>query len=222
MLWLIITYLFSQLIEIIFPRYCLGCNKMGTLLCNRCFETLPYLQFPVKPTKNSKLTSITVAFEYSGVIKSIIYEYKYRRVQMIATLIANLLYYCCSIPKSDYITFVPIHTSKLRRRGFNQSKEIAIVLGKLLHMPVISILEKNKKGVTQMTLKNKFERKKNLAGTLIFSKKVTKNELKLLNNSRILLVDDIYTTGSTLNYCAHLISEHTTATLSAICFAHKS
>lgn len=221
-MWQILQYLLSQLVEIIFPKYCLGCSKFGSLLCQNCFEVLPFLQFPITQTQDSKIQSITIGFEYSKIIKNCIYEYKYTGIKMIGTLIAQLLYYSCNIPSCDYLTYVPLHSSKQKKRGFNQSEEIAVQLGSLLKKPVITLLEKNKPGISQMSIRDKNKRQKNLQGTLIFSPEFSKTDTSLLANKTILIVDDIYTTGSTLECCAQLITRHTPATICAICFAHKS
>jgi competence protein ComFC len=136
---------------------------------------------------------------------------------MIGKLIAQLMYYCCSIPNCDYITYVPLHTTKQNRRGFNQSEEIAQHLSTLLNKPIIHLLTKNKAGISQMSIKDKNIRINNLEGTINYLGNIN------IDNKKILIVDDIYTTGSTLNYCAKIIKMNTINTsVSAICFAHRS
>lgn len=96
---------------------------------------------------------------------------------------------------------VPIHNDRKRKRGYNQSELIAKEIGKKLDIPVISnCLVKIKNVVPQSTL-NKEQRKQNIKGVYQVKKEET------IKGKRIVLVDDIFTTGSTLEECSKMLKQ---------------
>ena len=101
--------------------------------------------------------------------------------------------------KFDYILFVPLHKKRMRRRGFNQAEKIAKSLSKLINISVVDNIERiyNTERLYKL---NKDEREKELKN--VFVLKDSKHELK---NKNILLVDDIFTTGATVNEISKLL-----------------
>ena len=101
--------------------------------------------------------------------------------------------------KFDYILFVPLHKKRMRKRGFNQAEKIAKSLSKLINIPVVNNIERiyNTERLYKL---NKYEREKELKN--VFVLKDSKHELK---NKNILLVDDIFTTGATVNEISKLL-----------------
>jgi competence protein ComFC len=101
--------------------------------------------------------------------------------------------------KFDYILFVPLHKKRLRKRGFNQSQKIAKYLGKVVGIAVVDAIgrKKNTKRLYNLT---KEERKKELKNVFIM-----KNIKQNLKNKNILLIDDIFTTGTTVNEISKIL-----------------
>ena len=99
----------------------------------------------------------------------------------------------------DYILYVPLHKKRERKRGFNQSKIIANQLGKELGVEVLDILERSKNTRRLFELDEK-ERKKELKNVFKISK-----DIENYTNKNILLIDDIFTTGSTVNEISKLL-----------------
>jgi competence protein ComFC len=99
----------------------------------------------------------------------------------------------------DYILYVPLHKKRERKRGFNQSKIIANQLGKELGVEVLDILERSKNTRRLFELDEK-ERKQELKNVFKISK-----DIKNYTNKNILLIDDIFTTGSTVNEISKLL-----------------
>lgn len=98
---------------------------------------------------------------------------------------------------------VPISKARKKERGYNQSQLIAKQVSQIINIPIMkNILEKSKDTVPQSTL-NKVQRQENAKGAY----KVKKDNYKKIKNKNILLVDDIYTTGSTINECAKVLQE---------------
>ena len=99
----------------------------------------------------------------------------------------------------DYILYVPLHKKRERKRGFNQSKIIANQLGKELGVEVLDILERSKNTRRLFELDEK-ERKQELKNVFKISK-----DIENYTNKNILLIDDIFTTGSTVNEISKLL-----------------
>jgi len=98
-------------------------------------------------------------------------------------------------PKIDLITYVPMSRRAVRRRGFNQARLLALGVGHMTGIPVRGLLLKNRDTVAQAIL-SAYKRKANLRGAFTVVKS---------GEERILLIDDIYTTGSTVEECSHVL-----------------
>lgn len=210
----------NALIEILFPEFCIGCGKIGSLLCHDCYESLEFQQFPIQLDKNAQLNTITICSVYSGLAKKIVHELKYKGVIAVGKTIAHILYFTTAPPNFDLISFVPIHKKKQAQRGFNQSEIIAKELGILFQKPVASLLVKTINTKSQMSITQRAVRQENISGTLMLNPKVTRKVTKKYTS--ILLVDDVYTSGATLNCCAQILKEFGFKQVHGICFAHEN
>ncbi len=142
-------------------------------------------------------------FAYSGMGKELIYKFKYEGKIRLSKIIADLMEERLrneGLP-IDAIVPVPIHGNKLKARGFNQSYIIARELGERLRKPVLDCLVRTKETKEQYNL-DKTRRYLNIVNA--FSVKLFYNNDKYKS---ILLVDDIYTTGSTVNECSKVLKE---------------
>ena len=112
-----------------------------------------------------------------------------------------------------YIIPVPLHPSRLREREFNQSAILALVIGERLGIPVLTnILLRERHTMPQVELDMK-ERKKNVAGAF------TVQNGEMVIDKDIILVDDVYTTGSTVNECAKALKENGAGMVSVVTIA---
>ncbi|MBP7842508.1 ComF family protein [Candidatus Woesebacteria bacterium] len=220
LIWFFCKEFFVALIEIIFPEFCIGCSKIGNLLCWKCYETVEFLQFPIKLAKETQLNSVTICCAYSGLAKKIVHELKYKGVIAVGKTVAHILYFTTAPPNFDVISFVPIHQKKKNRRGFNQSEIIAKELAFLFQKPVAELLFKTIDTKSQMSLSQKKLRQKNISETIMINSKVTSKATKKYTS--VLLVDDVYTSGTTLNYCAQILKEFGFKKIHGICFAHEN
>lgn len=216
---------YNQTIDIIFPEFCIGCHKIGTLLCYSCYEEIEFLQFALdisklkEKNKNWQLDSVTCCSYYQGITKKIVHELKYHSVLAVGKLIAHLLYYTTHPPPFDLITFVPIHAKKQKQRGFNQSQVIAQELGQLFQKPVACLLVKMKQTKSQMSIHQRSQREKNIIGSIVINTAVPK---RITNTSpKVLLIDDVFTSGNTLNYCATILKQFGFEKVHGLCFAHE-
>jgi ComF family protein len=169
-----------------------------------------YLCFACRASQKSNLDSLITAVSYEdSTIKRLVHNFKYRFVGDISLLLAKFI--CQALIRNDFplpdiISPVPLHPRRLRWRGFNQSlllaEYIAEELTPLLKIEVLDILERKKYSQPQMQIKNYQERLQNMQN--IFALKPTISS-DLIKNKRILLIDDIATTGATLEECAKVL-----------------
>jgi ComF family protein len=151
---------------------------------------------------------------YDGVVRNLIHGLKYDSLTKLAPYIAELIYHeHKNLSNYDYIVPVPLHRIKKKERGFNQSelitKFLCIYSGCRYHTNLV----KRIRYTETQTLKSHNERMKNL--NLAFSL----NEKADFKNKKILLIDDVITTGSTINMIAQLLKNKGCKKVDALCFA---
>ena len=210
-------------LDFLFPRFCVGCGKEGQYICDSCQSSLARIDAPVCPkcgkpllfTPNSfeidsllcsgcvdwqaDIDAIRSPYRFEGVIRKAVHEFKYRNLRAIArqlaSLLSNYLVTADSMP-GDVLVPVPLHSKRLRERGYNQSFLLAKELSNLTGSRVNdTCLERNVYNVPQAKTRNVEERRLNVIG--IFT---CKNED--LRDKKVLLIDDVTTSGATLNACA--------------------
>jgi len=196
------------ILNLLYPQFCFNCGREGSYLCEDCKSTLEILQSHQKYIfKNLK--DLYFALPYQNLlIKNLIQKFKYQPfVKELAIPLTSLIITHFQLldnkPNfSDYILIpVPLEKRKLKWRGFNQAEEIGKELSKFLKISLLNnVLAKIKETPPQVELSDE-ERKENIKGVFTVRNGV------LIKNRKILLVDDIYTTGSTLEECAKVLKE---------------
>ncbi|MBQ2801485.1 MAG: ComF family protein [Lachnospiraceae bacterium] len=215
---------FNRWLDYLYPRTCPVCTKVlapgRRLVCEECQSKLVYVKNPRckkcgKPVENGVkefcgdcnrkkhyYNSGRVVWVYTKEMRQSIYRFKYDNKREYADFYVTELVrlYGGWIKRLDVdaIIPVPLHKSKYRKRGFNQAQVLAEAIGRQLEIPVLSdILVRNKNTTAQKNLNDK-QRQENV-----------KNAFKIINNEvqlkKILLVDDIYTTGSTIDAVARIL-----------------
>ena len=207
---------YDNILEFIYPPVCGICGKLNQdYLCKKCQKILEsQAKFSIDKNQNynQNFNKHLYIFGYDGIIRKTILNYKFNEKSYLYLTFVNFLLKnekFFEILKS-YDTIVPVPISKKRKneRGYNQSELIAKELVKRLLEKEKSLkieciddcLIKNKNIIEQSKL-NKEERQKNIQGVYIL-----KNKEKLINK-KILLIDDIYTTGSTVNECCKTLKD---------------
>lgn len=207
----------NDIINIFLPPRCAGCDEITDTdfpVCNKCRNLLIvpseaksrcdvcFLPFDkCICTKRQFYDKLSASFFYDGEQKRTIFKFKFRARPDIAKNYARLLYYSLTqrnmLNDIDAITFIPMAGFKRFRRGYNQSELLAKNLSKLSKKPCIGILERTGRAQVQHSL-NSSSRSGNLLG-IFEPKKKYKDKIK---GKTFLIVDDVYTTGSTFNETA--------------------
>jgi len=205
--------LFDDLISLFYPRLCAGCGiplvKGEELLCLNCLADLPRTNYHLDQENpvfqifigrvNITLATAFCRFDKGGRLQHILHQLKYKgncevghRMGILFgyDLIQNPLY-----QDIDVIIPVPLHPLKERKRGYNQSVEICKGLSESMQKPLITQNLVREVHSDSQTRKGRFERWENVSG--IFS---VKNATPLIGK-HLLIVDDVVTTGATLEAC---------------------
>lgn len=196
------------LLDLFFPKFCLGCQKEGEILCIDCYFTIEILSFH-SSQKMEFLDDLYFATPYNQfLLKKIISQFKYFPfLKELSLPLANLiLHHFSLIEKSPDFwqgkILVPIPQSKKREnwRGFNPAKEIAKNLANFWKIPIFDVLGKKRETKPQVKLKEK-ERRENIKGAFFLKEK------EWIKNKEIFLIDDVFTTGSTMQEAAKVLKE---------------
>lgn len=224
------------ILDTFFPIQCLGCGKFDQWICDNCHKTFPILTeqhcpickknitqngevcFACQKKEDPDLTGVFIASTYqSELLKTTVHHYKYRFVEKLSEPLALLIAQALQnskLPTPDLIIPVPLHKRRLRWRGFNQAKTLADSLD--LNIPIINnVLIRKKYTIPQVKMKNKNQRMKNLNGAFEI-----KNTEKI-KDKKILLVDDIITTGTTLSICATILKQAGAKEIRALVIARE-
>ncbi|NCN87264.1 MAG: ComF family protein [Candidatus Pacebacteria bacterium] len=214
-----LKFLGTIVLDIFFPPFCCNCQKFGTYLCHTCYRQIDFIPMPLEITSTEKyLEKIYVTAHYQGVIKKLIQTYKYKSVKDISKVIAELIWYSTALPDVDLITPIPIKDRKLKKRGFNQTEEICKHLSILMGKPYLNSLIKVGNYKSQASMESKRGRLNNLKDTFRINPQFKKyieskddlNKGKEISKNRIdsiLIIDDVMTTGTTLNEAAKVLKK---------------
>ncbi len=192
----------EKILEYIFLPSCGICSKLGEeYLCKNCGKEIR--RYLINLEKSDKNENIRIkkffVLKYDGIVRKNIIKYKFNDkpylYKMFSKIILEDKKACEFIKSYDIIIPVPVHKARKSKRGYNQSELIAKEISKELKIKTYSdVLIKINNNKVQSTL-NKNERKENVKNAY----KII-NEQKI-NNKNIIIFDDIYTTGSTINEC---------------------
>lgn len=148
------------------------------------------------------LDDVVIGCQFSGVIEKLIKALKYQSVIDAGRFCGRLLYEYVSFPPTEAIVCVPIHAKRMNERGFNQAAVIAQTLATACNVPFQPLLIRTIHGSNQARVKTKQDRQSHVAGHFALNPSTTAIP------KSVLLVDDVFTTGSTLNECAKVLKQH--------------
>lgn len=224
---------FKKLIlDLIFPIACVKCKKEGEIFCDNCADKIEIFNKPYCPVCRFRLANspngesdlsigkiiiqhkncqrksnlkklIAAASHNEPLIKELIEIYKYQFVSILAKPLASLIIKSIGnlAEKNKYmIVSVPLHRKRLQWRSFNQAELLAKNLSNYFNIELSDILTRTKETVPQVKL-NFEERALNIKDAFSINSEIN------LKGKIVLLVDDVYTSGATMNECAGLLKE---------------
>lgn len=218
----------SFLLDVLFPKKCVGCNKEGSFLCQDCIGNIMQTDLvcpncdrlamggqthPICKDKFS-LNGLWSLGVYLSPLKQAIQTLKYKRVQELAEILTNITieywakyqpFVLDQIKKSNgegwAVVPIPLHWWKRNDRGFNQSNLIGQLLSKRLGLDYSEALKRTRYTKPQVKLKGS-QRRQNIKNAFEITKPYTLNP-----NPYILLIDDVWTTGSTMRECCYILKK---------------
>lgn len=192
-----------RLLEWVFPRKCILCRsilgKDETDLCRVCRTDQP--EYPYGKKKVPNVAELTAVWRYEGNVRRSIHRYKFNGARHYADAYGRLLAMRISrdLPPADIITWVPVSRKRLRARGYDQVELLARAVGPELGIPVEQLLEKFRDNRANSGLKTPAERRANVLGVY------RAIDPEAFRGKRVLLLDDIVTTGATASECARVL-----------------
>ncbi|PIU02119.1 hypothetical protein COT66_01910 [Candidatus Shapirobacteria bacterium CG09_land_8_20_14_0_10_49_15] len=214
-----------MLLDLLFPRRCLGCGRSGNYFCAACLNRLLLqpericpicsqfspggLAHPGCRQKNS-LDGLTSIFRYEGLIKKAIKKLKYKFITDLAADLTEALVSFCGEDKifvnacrQAILVPIPLHSSRLRWRGFNQAALLGKMIAQNLDLKFMPDLLIRQKKTTPQFERDKKARYENLKGAFV----VNKDSSFMIQDSSFMIFDDIFASGATLNEAAKTLKQ---------------
>ena len=223
----------KNLLNTLFPVFCNGCSnlllKNENVICTKCIHNLPLTyHHNIKETEIDKVFYGIIPFEFAasilyftkkGISQNLIHNLKYRNRQEIGTYLGDLyakeILNLQTIQSIDFIIPVPLHKKRFHERGYNQVTTFCKSIEKNLAIPVLDdVLVKTQhlKSVTDKSKEGRLEHNKN-----VFS---IENQDKI-KGKHILIIDDVFTTGATIEACAKEILKIKNTKISILTMAYS-
>jgi ComF family protein len=200
------------LLDIFYPKRCVSCGKMGRYFCRKCRGKIIYVDFDICPVCSRQaidgmthpgcktrysLDGLTSLFRYKGVIRQAVKSIKYRYISDLAEEFIDLIGpspFSITMKKwimGAVIIPIPLHSERLKFRGFNQAEVLGKFLAKKLNMPINNhFLIRIKKTIPQVEVQDRVKRLVNMENVFAVNRQIRIPE-------KVLLFDDVFTTGAT-------------------------
>jgi len=221
----------NNLINLFFPKVCLGCNGLliseENVICSSCRHEIPLTQHFLNHENDAfvkfygkipvEQVSALFYFHKKGIVQEIIHSLKYRGHQEVGTVfgewVSEELILLPISTHFDVVIPVPLHKKRLRERGYNQVTNFGIAIAKRLEIPFNESLLLRK-------VYSKTQVKKDLLGRIsvidsLFDVTFSEND----HHKHFLLIDDVLTTGATLEACGRALLKIPGAKISIVCMA---
>ena len=219
---------FEPLLDLLYPPVCANCHELiderspVSLVCGSCLQLLRAVPPDVirativDKLQPSYLDNISAVYCFDDVFQAIVHHFKYRQMPGLAVDFARWIVQQRPdvrqlLDAAEVVMPVPLHRKRLRKRGYNQSYQICkgfAVTDKIL--PGLVLRVKNTQTQTRL---GRDERIANIQGAFQIS------GTSLVKDKKFLLIDDVVTTGATLNECARVLKENGAASVSALALA---
>ena len=224
--------IWKDFFNVFFPDCCCCCNKVLTYnehtCCLNCIHDLPLTYFsseknnPIESAFYGRIPLVAgtslLFFQKNGIVQQLIYNLKYRGQQQVGTFTGNWLgeemILSNRFEDIQAIVPVPLHKNKLRKRGYNQVSVFGQTLSRKLNIPFFEHALLRINSYASQTKKMRFDRWKNVAEIFVLNHTVE------LSFSHVLLIDDVITTGATLEACYNALKTIPGLKISIACIAY--
>jgi len=218
----------DQVLQIFAPFDCLGCQKEGALVCSECqTHSLPpqprccYKCLKTVPgslcttcRQSTALRRVWVAVSYEGVAAQLINRLKFSRTQAAGSIIAHIMSnQLPTFPEDTIVVHAPTASQRVRQRGYDQAQLIARELARFKALPYQPLLRR--KGKTRQVGANRQERLQQLQSAYYCPRP------ELVRGVKVLLIDDVLTTGATIETAAKVLKRAGAKEVRAALFAQK-
>ena len=209
----------NKLLKLLFPPKCMLCGKVlgeEEEICPSCREKVLLNTAPPRVEKGAFFDKAAAGLWYEGDVRKALHGLKYHEKQSYARSLARVMAYAVRHKLEediDLVTFVPTNAATLRERGYNQAELLARELAKMLDKPCLHTLEKVRETRPMHGLRPE-ERRANVLGAYRLCCPET-----AVAGKRVLVADDILTTGSTLSECARMLKTAGASRVLCVCAA---
>lgn len=215
-----------SILDIVFPRRCLRCGRIGKYICVVCRRTIRAIPenesiCPVceglaidgitHPRCKTRfaLDGLTSFFRYDGIIRKGVTSLKYRFVsdlgaEFVSLVSPSLVRAVLGHVKSDSMLVpIPLHPARFRERGFNQAEVLGRFVSERLHIPMkTGVIYRVKKTPAQVEMKTREDRMRNMSDVFAVA------DTFPIRGARVVLFDDVFTTGATMRSAANTLKRH--------------
>lgn len=223
----------DSLLHLLFPHVCIGCGSdtldVTSELCLRCIETLPETNFEKYPDNpvhklfwgRLQLQNATAQFYFTkeSLMQHLMHQFKYKGNKELGLQLGRIMGLQLTAAgrfRPDALVPLPLFPSKERKRGFNQASVLCEGIREIMKIPVLHNAVCRPQHTETQTKKGRVERWKNMEG------KFELKEKGLINDKHLLLVDDVVTTGATLESCGLALLSADNIKLSIACLCTTS
>lgn len=234
----------GYLLDAIYPPRCVVCAHAGAVVCAGCLSTMHPPDAPICARCGSTITGagfpapqfcadcsaghsptrldgIRVATDYAGAARTALLALKFAGQRRVAEPLASLMAapFQCDIHTADMVIPVPLHSSRLGQRGYNQAELLARAFSRQQGIAIRTDILVRSRATEAQTRLSRGERRRNVAGAFTIA---TPAAAAAVTGKRILLIDDVTTTGSTLDAAAEPLRAANAASVWAMAFARPA
>jgi ComF family protein len=224
----------DSVLHLLFPHICTGCGSdilhEESVLCMRCIDAMPETNFELHPDNPVEkifwgrlpLAGATAQFYFTkeSLMQHLMHQFKYKGNKELGMQLGKIMGE--QIKKSarfeaDALVPLPLFAAKEKRRGYNQAAILCEGMAEAMNLPVLDKIISRPQHTETQTKKGRIERWKNMEGKFILS------DADAIKNMHLLLVDDVVTTGATLEACGNelLKAENVRLSIATLCIASR-
>jgi ComF family protein len=225
----------ESLLHVVFPHVCDGCGSdllnIESRLCIRCLSSLPETNFEIHPNNPvekdfwGRLPTINASahlyFTKESLVQHLMHQLKYKGNKdlglQLGRLMGNALKNATRFNEIEVLVPLPLFPSKEKKRGYNQAMVLCEGMAEILSIPILDKVITRPQHTETQTQKGRIERWKNIEG------KFQLIDPQAIQNKHLLLVDDVVTTGATLEACGNelLIAKNVKLSVATLCIASR-